>query len=234
MMALLISTALTVSAQEPTEDKRADNIEVDIFADLLSQYVWRGMPLGSACLQPSLGLSWKGLSLSATGNRGLTTTDDPEEIDLTAAFTTGGLTVGIIDYWNNSPEPRYLIYDAHSTSHVFEAFASYDFGPLAAAWYTNFTGNDGVNKNGKRAYSSYAELNAPFQLAQCEWTATVGVVPYATSFYETNGFSVTNLSVAATKSISITDHFALPVFAQLTANPSTESMYFVFGLRLQP
>ena len=54
--------------------------------------------------------------------------------------------------------------------------------PLAVNWYTNFAGNDGVNKDGDRAYSSYLELAAPFKLASLDWTATVGAVPFSTSF----------------------------------------------------
>ena len=50
-----------------------------------------------------------------------------------------------------------------------------------------------VNKDGDRAYSSYFEVSAPFTLGGCDWTATVGAVPFASSFYaDANGFAVTN------------------------------------------
>jgi hypothetical protein len=38
------------------------------------------------------------------------------------------------------------------------------------------------------------------------------------------------VSVKASKDIKITPSFTLPVFGQLTANPSTQRMYFTFGL----
>ena len=117
---------------------------------------------------------------------------------------------------------------------MFEAFASYDFGVLSAAWYTNFAGNDGVNKDGKRAYSSYVELNAPFQLGGVEWNGTLGAVPYATTTYGVSGFAVTNVALKATKDIKITDSFCLPIFAQVVANPAAQRAYFIFGLTLQP
>ena len=64
---------------------------------------------------------------------------------------------------------------------------------------------------------------------------TVGAVPYATSFYaDASNFAVTNVSLKASKDIKITDSFSVPVFAAVTANPSTEKAYFVFGLTLQP
>ena len=156
-------------------------------------------------------------------------------IDLTAAYTVGGFHIGVTDYWFNSPNDKYFAYKAHETSHVFEGNIGYDFGPLAINWYTNFAGNDGVNKDGDRAYSSYVELAAPFKLASLDWTATVGAVPYRTSFYaKANGFAVTNLGLKACKDIEITNSFSVPVFAGVYANPSTQKAYFVCGFTLHP
>ena len=90
-----------------------------------------------------------------------------------------------------------------------------------------------MNKDGKRAYSSYLELSAPFKLASADWSATIGAVPYATDFYGVNGFAVTNISVKATKDIKITDKFSLPVFGQIAANPASQKTYFVFGFTIQ-
>ena len=118
---------------------------------------------------------------------------------------------------------------------MFEANIGYDFGLCALQWYTNFAGNDGVNKSGDRAYSSYVELSAPFKLGGADWTAAVGAVPYATSFYgEAGGFAVTNVSLKASKDINITKTFSVPVFAGIYANPSTEKAYLAFGFTLRP
>ena len=166
------------------------------------------------------------------------TSTDTKEFDLTLAFTTGGFNIGITDYWFNTggdePDNRYFKYDAHSTNHVFEANIGYDFGVLSLQWFTNFAGNDGFNKNGKRAYSSYAEVAVPFKLVTVDWTATAGVVPYYTTFYDTTGFAVTNLSLRADKEIKITDKFSVPVFGQVVANPSSQKAYLVFGFTLRP
>ena len=117
---------------------------------------------------------------------------------------------------------------------MFEANIGYDFGVASIQWFTNIAGNDGLNKDEKRAYSSYVELSAPFKLATVDWSASVGAVPFATSFYGTNGFAVTNLALKATKDIKITDSFSIPVFGQIAANPRTEKAYLVFGFTLQP
>ena len=87
----------------------------------------------------------------------------------------------------------------------------------------------GTTSSGKRAYSSYFELTAPFRLGGLDWEATFGAVPYQTSFYDTNGFAVTNISLKATKDFVIKQKWHLPVFAGLTGNPRAEKLYFIFG-----
>ena len=216
-----------------------DEIETTISGDVVSSYIWRGQDLGDVSLQPTLGVSYKGLSLTAWGSVGLTDPLDTKEFDLTLSYTTGGLNIGITDYWFDAgldPDARYFKYDAHGTNHVFEANIGYDFGVASVQWFTNFAGNDGINKDGKRAYSSYAEVVVPFKLSAIDWTATVGAVPYATSFYNdwTSGFAVTNVSLKATKDIKVTDSFSIPVFGQVVGNPCTQKAYLVFGFTLQP
>ena len=211
-----------------------DKIETTVSADVVNQYIWRGQDLGNVSLQPTLGVSCGALSLTAWGSVGLASTYDTKEFDLTAAYTIGSLNIGITDYWFNTPEERYFLYDAHRTSHIFEANIGYDFGVASVQWYTNFAGNDGVNKDGERAYSSYFEATVPFHLSGTEWTATAGAVPFATTAYGTNGFAVTNLSLKAMKEIRISDSFSVPVFGQLVANPCAEKAYLVFGFTLQP
>ena len=109
---------------------------------------------------------------------------------------------------------------------------------MAVNWYTNFAGNDGLNKKGERAYSSYFSLAAPFKLGGLDWCAEVGATPWATSFYNksgsddfgANGFEIANISLAATKTLDITESYSLPVSAKAIWNPATEGAYFVFGI----
>ena len=228
-MTMVIALGMSATAQ--------DKVETTVAADFVNQYIWRGLDCGSAAVQPTLGVGYKGLSLTAWGSYGLTDPSDTKEFDLTLAYTVGGFNIGITDYWFSAgldPESRYFKYDAHSTNHVFEANIGYDFGVASIQWFTNFAGNDGANKDGKRAYSSYIEANVPFKLATVDWTATAGAVPFATDYYGTSGFAVTNLSLKATKDIKVTDSFSIPIFAQVVANPCTEKAYLVLGLTLQP
>ena len=229
LLAIGLTMSMTTFAQ--------DEIETTVAADVVNQYIWRGQDLGNVSLQPTLGISYKGLSLTAWGSVGLTDPADTKEFDLTLGYAIGGLNIGITDYWFNAgldPKARYFKYDAHGTNHVFEANIGYDFGVASVQWYTNFAGNDGINKDGKRAYSSYAEVVVPFKLATVDWTATAGAVPFYTTSYGTSGFAVTNLSLKAAKEIKVTDSFSIPVFGQIVGNPCSQNAYLVFGFTLQP
>ncbi len=213
-----------------------DNIETTISADFVNEYIWRGLKLGDISVQPKLGVGYKGLSLTAWGNYGLSNVDDSKEFDLTLDYTIKGFSIGITDYWfskGQDPDSRYFKYDAHGTNHVFEAYAGYDFSFASVKWFTNFAGND-YNMNGKRDYSSYAEVNVPFRLAAVDWTGSAGVVPFKSKLYRTNGFAVTYLSLRANKEIRITDTFTVPIFGQVAADPCTQNAYLVVGLTLRP
>ena len=230
---VILAMGLVLSSTALAQDK----IETTVSTDFVNEYIWRGQKCGDVAVQPTLGVGYKGLSLTAWGSYGLSNKDDVKEFDLTLAYSTGGLNIGITDYWFSEgldPDARYFKYDAHGTNHLFEANIGYDFGPVALQWYTNFAGNDGTNNSGKRAYSSYFEVSVPFRLVTVDWTATAGAVPFATTSYGTTGFAVTNLSVRATKEIRVTDSFSIPIFGQLTGNPCSQKAYLVLGFTLQP
>ena len=233
---VLFALGLVVSATTLAQEK--EKINTAVAADFVNQYIWRGQDLGSTAIQPTLGVSYKGLSLTAWGSMGLTDSEDTKELDLTLAYTIGGLNIGVTDYWFNKggldPEGRYFKYDAHGTNHLFEANIGYDFGFASLQWFTNFAGCDGTNKNDKRAYSSYLEVTVPFCLAGVDWSASAGAVPFATTSYGTSGFAVTNLALKATKDIRVTDTFSIPIFGQVVANPCSQQAYLVLGFTLQP
>ena len=210
---LLLIGVLTAGAQ--------DNIETSLGTDLVSQYVWRGQELGGVSIQPSLGVSYKGLSLSAWGSVGLSNPSDTRELDFTLAYSAGGFNIGVTDYWF----PDF-------GSNVYEANIGYDFGFASLQWYTNFAGDDSVTEEGRLAYSSYLEIDVPFSLGGVDWAATAGAVPFATDFYGVSQFAVINLALTASKDIPVTDAFSIPLFAQLAANPYTKNAYLVFGITL--
>ncbi|MFA6727341.1 MAG: hypothetical protein WCS17_03870 [Prevotella sp.] len=112
--------AIGIITLDTTATNAQDNVKSTISANLVNQYIWRGQDLGDVSVQPALGISWKGVSLSSFGNVGLSDKDDTKEFDLTGAYTFKGLNMGITDYWFNQPNKQYFCYAAHKTSHIFE------------------------------------------------------------------------------------------------------------------
>jgi len=226
--ALLSIMAITLPATSMAQDK----VEASVGADLVSGYIWRGQDFGGVSIQPSISVSYKGLSLSAWGSVGFNG-EDAKELDLTLAYETGNFSISVTDFWcmPSDEDVKYFKYGAHSTAHVFEAQIGYDFGIFAFNWFTNIAGADGVNKDGDRAYSSYVSLTAPFNLGGLEWEAEIGATPWATDYYEnTNGFAVCDISLGTSKEIKITESYSLPVYAEATFNPAADKAYLTFGI----
>ncbi len=214
----------------PVASMAQDKVETSVGADLVSGYIWRGQDYGGVSLQPSLSVSYKGLSLTAWGSVGFDNNDE-KEVDLILSYEVGNLILAVTDFWTMGEDNKYFQYGAHSTAHVFEAQIGYDFGPFALNWFTNFAGADGVNEDGERAYSSYISVIAPFNLGGLEWEAEIGATPWATDYYtNADGFDICDISLGASKEIKITDSFSIPAFAKATFNPAADKAYLTFGL----
>ena len=135
----VITVALLLSGLVPSTMMAQDKVEASVGADLVSGYIWRGQNLGGVSVQPSLGISYKGLSLGAWGSVGIES-KDAKEFDLTIGYSIGGFSVSITDYWFDKTYTgdvdeygkeiyttnKYFRYGAYSTAHVFEAQVGYD------------------------------------------------------------------------------------------------------------
>jgi hypothetical protein len=221
--------------------------EFSVGADVVSSYVWRGVYQGGGVsIQPAIGFSVGGFSLGAWGSSNFS--GGNKEVDFTVGYEISGVSLSITDYWwAGEGAYNYFQYGEDETSHVFEATVGYTLPiekfPLSLAWSTVFAGADGLNKDGKKAYSSYLELSYPFTVKDMALSASVGIVPWGTTLYgvgveETglpnyrpdSSFSIVNISLKASKEIKITDSFALPVFGQVIANPRSEDIFLIFGV----
>ena len=205
---LLLMTAIALPVSSMAQDK----VEFGVGADVVSKYIWRGTDLGGPSVQPSLSVAYKGLSLTAWGSIGFDSEDD-KEVDLTLAYETGNFSLSVTDYW----------YPEYSGAHTFEAQIGYDFGLLAANWYTNFAGDD-------EEYASYISLIAPFSLIGLDWEAEVGATPWGTDYYGTDKFAICDLSLGASKEFSIGKSFSTTLFAKATYNPTIEKFYATIGI----
>lgn len=100
LFAMGLVMSMTTLAQDEIERPRVGERSsgmATVRGDLVSSYIWRGQDLGSTAIQPTLGVGYKGLSLTAWGSYGLVNADDVKEFDLTLDYTIGGLSIGITD-----------------------------------------------------------------------------------------------------------------------------------------
>lgn len=232
LLALLLAFTNT-QAQETETEKDVEKPEAYVSAQLISHYTWRGLDMGDVSIQPTIGVSYKGFSAEVNGNAGWQEYD-PLEFDITLAYSIGGLRLAITDYWAtpNSENLPYFNYKSGETWHTFEGTVGYDFGFLSATWNTNFAGLDGSNNSSDRAFSSYFELSAPFRFGGCDWQATLGIVPWATSYYLTERFAVTNASLRATYTFHLNKRLKLPIFAELSTSPYHDHAFLIFGVAI--
>lgn len=206
--------------------------EVFVNADFVSSYVWRGMKCGNAAVQPTLGVSMGGFTLSAWGSTEFR--NENNEIDLALEYEFKGLTLSVTNYFEQSEEEpfNYFDYAAHSSGHTFELGAGYTLSekvPLTVSWYTVFAGND-YRENDKRAWSSYFELSYPFSIKGVDLAIEAGFTPWEGMYADK--FNVVNIGLSATKELKLTESFSLPISGKVVANPYENQIYFVFGISL--
>lgn len=83
IIASILGAAVTFSSAASAQEKVTVNGNID----LVNNYVWRGMDQNSGfSVQPTLSLSYKGLSLSAWGSQSLTNNADRDVQELDIKF----------------------------------------------------------------------------------------------------------------------------------------------------
>lgn len=232
MMIAAISGLFLMTA---TPAKAADDekVSMEVSADVVSSYIWRGQDCGGFSIQPAATITFNkpAISFGVWASAELFDTKitaNMAEFDLSLSWApTEALSIGFTDYYFcNDYYLRNWNFSGYS-SHNLELNLSYDFGPVALSWNTCLTGAD-YNSEGDRAYSSYIEASAPFKLGGLDCSGAIGILPWEdslTSCGMNTGFNVCNLSFTASKEIG-----SLPMSGQIVYNPQTEATYFVVGI----
>ncbi len=201
---------------------KAQGISLNAGADFVSSYIWRGLYLGPASIQPSVSLSAGDFSFGIWGSSSFQS--NWREFDLSAGYSIGNFSVLVTDYFfpRDLPDGEGSSYFKLS-EHLFEATLGYSFGeslPLSLAWNTNFAGDDD--------HSSYMEASYSIPAGEVTIDLILGATPWAGMY--SDGFALINASIKASKEIAITDSFSLPVFSQAVLNPDTKDVFLVFGV----
>ena len=225
----------------PTTAFAQDKFTVSGNIDVVNNYVWRGMDQNSGfSVQPTIGLSYKGFSLSAWGSQSITNNADRDvqELDINLGYSIGGFTATLTDYWWGGLHDPYGYYKQGPADnpvdggHHFEATLAYGFGdklPLTLAWSTWFAGADIRTESDKRCFSSY--INASYEIAcpaDVTLTPSIGFTPWKGYYHDKAAF--TDISLKASKALALSDQFSLPIFVQAIASPINDHVYLVAGV----
>jgi uncharacterized protein (TIGR02001 family) len=226
MKQLAVITAMLISLQAlAQEEDKQGKIDFSIGGDVVSSFVWRGMQLSNASFQPEMELSVGNFFIGAWGSvdfQGLY-----KEVDLFAGYSFGNLSLMITDYWTPLNPGDYFDF-SEATPHLLEAGLSYTFNsfPLTLGWNTIFAGIED--------FPTYVEASYDFSVKETELSVAIGASPWSSNAMyetETEGFAFINASLTATKELKITENFSLPVFAQLSVNPTNKDAFFVLGIK---
>src|SRR3989339_341013 len=95
-----------------------------------------------------------------------------------------------------------------------------DFGD-APAFQPNLS-NDPDN-------STYIQVGYPVAVSEATVTFAAGFVPSKSAYYLVDKGNIINLSITASKTISVTDKFSFPINVSYISNPSQDKTYLVFG-----
>jgi len=232
----------TLSAQE-----KINKSNLDLSADIMSRYIWRGLNLGgsSPSIQPNLEYSCGNLALGAWGAYSFNHAITSQEVDLYVSYTIADLfNITATDYFlpgEDTLPNHYFNFRKNETGHLFEISAKYlgtEKVPLSLMVATNVYGADAKKSNGDNQFSTYIELGYSFNVKETGCSAFLGFTPTKpdtakgeTGYYG-NGPGVINIGITATRDIKITDTFTLPISTSLITNPQAENIFLVFGISL--
>ncbi len=115
------------------------------------------------------------------------------------------------------------------------AFNGSDGFPISILAAMNFWGAD-QDANGDQQNSLYIELGYGFEFKEVAIDLFAGFTPIdadedkgESGFYgDTAGF--VNMGLTASKEVTITENFSLPLSASVIANPMAENLFLVFGV----
>lgn len=246
LIPVICSLTLIMLSNPASAQKDTCKAKLDISADLVSRYIWRGINLGgsSPSIQPGMEYSIKKLTLGAWGAYSLSNTLTSQEADLYVNYAVmDHISFMLTDYFFPKEDTlnNYFNYSKDKTNHLIELavkLTGSEKFPLSLLIATNVYGADAKTSDGKNQFSTYLELGCDFNVNQTTCNAFLGFTPNnpdkskgETGFYGT-GAGVINLGLTATKEIKFSDSFTLPVNASLITNPQAQNIFLVFGISL--
>lgn len=234
---LLFACSMAYSQNAPANDNKEKNsFSYDLGADLVSRYIWRGIPLSlSSNIQPFVSVSYSTLSIGAWGSYSFSS--GYSETDLFLSYDIGNFTLGIYDYFNEDESDlsfndygNFRNSDTLNTPHTLEGsltFNGTDNFPVSFTVATFFYGAD-RDENNKNFYSTYLEAAYTLSLDESEIRFFLGGT--AGKGYYSDKAAIVSTGVTASHSLKISESFSLPVYTSLVVNPDANDVFLILGL----
>lgn len=212
--------AIAMIAVLTIQSLKAQKLEVEAGADIVSSYVWRGTQFAGASIQPGITFSTGGLSFGAWGSTGFDGVFQEADLFISYDFDFG-LSFGLTNYY--FPGTDYFDFSRASGAHGFEANLGYSLEDFS------ISANYILNEAGGAATAGgdmYFELG--YALGSVNLFAGLG------NGWHTPGgdFGFTNIGINTSKELKITDSFSLPISASAILNPTTKQFYIVGAITL--
>ncbi|NQV03742.1 MAG: hypothetical protein HQ542_13920 [Bacteroidia bacterium] len=243
---------------EDSEEATPGKVTLNVGADLVSRYIWRGQNFGSsAAIQPTLSVDAFGFSLGAWGsyafsrhtlwlNDSSSVDYNFSEIDLFLSYTYKYFTLMLVDFYaplpiDTLPGANYFHWKNQDTYHTLEVSMIFN-GPekfpiqfLASTLV--FGGDKGKDTSGvygagsKNNFSTYFELSYQFNTKGFGIKPFIGGIPFGSSWYGPKA-GINNVGITVRKEIPVSRKFAIPIQSNLVFNPMSKKAYLVFILSL--
>lgn len=241
---LLVFTALVyfslpsqvVSGADQSEDDSTSDLQYHFNADLVSRYIWRGIPQNlNPNIQPYAWIDYKNFSFGAWATYGIS--QPYAEVDLYLSYTAGLFIFTVNDYYNEDEEDlslndyfQYGETDSSDTPHILEGVITFNGTeniPLSVTAATFVYGCD-KDTTGDNYYSTYLELAYGFNIG-CNDLSVFAGGTVAEGYYADKA-ALVNVGLKASRDIPVSEKFSMPISMALILNPDAKDIFFVFGI----
>ena len=226
---IIIPFQFTLSSEN---DTLKPNYSFDFGSDIVSRYVWRGINLSeSPCIQPDFEFSYKHLVIGSWASYSFAK-EPLQEVDMYLKYETKFFSLSVCDYYNPVDslgfQDDFLNWKKKTTRHSLEAILEIhgpEGFPLEIEAGTMFFGNDRDVKMNNN-YSTYLEMKYSTRMNTIDFEPFIGMT-FMDGLYGKAGLM--NLGFRASKTISLSEKFELPVNISFGLNPQVQRVYFVLA-----
>jgi hypothetical protein len=225
----LVSASALLFAAVPLAGQ---GVELTAGIDVVSRYVWRGVPLSRPFnAQPWVTVEAGRFSAGTWGSHGFDGGYSEQDLWLGYAAAAGGgaLTLTLVDYYVSDGLGDYFRWGgvrggAATGAHTLELVAAYagpETLPLRAAIASTFYNDPGG--------SLYAEVGFDRTLAGIDWGVTAGGLFRDGGFYGVGSSGLTNLAVGASRTLASFAGISLYASGWAVHDPELSDTYLILG-----